>query len=99
MLKAPENQRMLKEPENPSMAWPLLVFLCASSENADFTFFGDCVDTMKANFGRAHLNHLESVMSNLTIIRNRIEGYHPEVVFQDTLDILLCRGGLEQITE
>lgn len=81
---------------NPALAWPLVIFLCASHEESTLAFFHSTISMIRDNFDMGHQTRLSAVLQTLRQKRttqNCCDSGDCQLG-HDTLDLLLSKGGL-----
>ncbi|KAF4556635.1 Hypothetical protein D9617_1g085130 [Elsinoe fawcettii] len=88
------------EARNPSMAWPLVVFLCASHHMPTFDFFVSIVTTIRDNFDPGHRKRFSEVLKTLRSFHgdNVLTRDNMESTNFDTLDLLLLEDGILSVS-
>lgn len=87
----------VRETNNPALAWPLIIFLCASGPDAMLHYFALIVEAIRDNFDPGHRYRLSQVIQ---AVQHRRRGTGPTSdlyegpVFGRSLDLLIQPGGI-----
>ena len=83
----------LREGNNPALAWPLIVLLCASDDDATFDVFASITEEICDNFDPGHRHRLTIVIDMVRRMRREaVSGSATR--YQEPLSLLSRRGGI-----
>lgn len=89
-------QKTTLEARNPALAWPLVIFLCASHQSSDLDFFTSTITAIRDNFDPGHYKRLTLVLNILKRkpvleVNDNLADSLPR---NDTIDLLLAKDGI-----